>query len=209
MHSSRRGLLSLGLGCAASAAVPGLASAHRRVTSPVLHRAASTATSAPSSLSSMVAELGTGPREAFLHNTHTGESLKAVYWEKGRYVADAMSSLMKVLRDWRNGDEHLMDPRIFDLHHSLRAKVDSNQPIQIISGYRSAATNQAMHEKSSQVASNSFHTKGMATDIRIPGVDLRNLHKAALSLKAGGVGFYPVSDFVHVDVGPVRQWAGT
>lgn len=208
MHSSRRRLLSLGFGCAASAttaALPGVAAAHRRVTSPVFHRAAA---SSPS-LSNMFGDLGAGPREAFLHNTHTGESLKAVYWEKGKYVADAMSSLMKVLRDWRNGDEHLMDPRIFDLHHSLRTKVDSNQPIQIISGYRSAATNQAMHEKSSQVASNSFHTKGMATDIRIPGVDLSRLHKAALSLKAGGVGYYPVSDFVHVDVGPVRQWAGT
>ena len=157
----------------------------------------------------MFSSLGSGAREAFLHNTHTGESLKAVYWEKGRYVPDALSSLMKVLRDWRNGEEHMMDPRVFDLLHTVQGKVESKQPIQIISGYRSAATNSAMHEKSSQVASNSYHTKGMATDIRIPGVDLRNLHKAALSLKAGGVGFYPVSNFVHVDVGPVRQWAGT
>ena len=197
MQSSRRRLLSLGFGAATAAAVPGLASAHGRVKSPALDLGRS-----------LFSGLGSGAREAFLHNTHTGESLKAVYWEKGKYVPDALSSLMKVLRDWRNGEEHMMDPRVFDLLHTVQSKVESKQPIQIISGYRSPETNKAMHEKSSQVASNSFHTKGMATDIRIPGVDLKHLHKAALSLKAGGVGFYPVSNFVHVDVGPVRQWAG-
>ncbi|CAN5275977.1 hypothetical protein BH09PSE2_BH09PSE2_00220 [soil metagenome] len=194
MISSRRRLLSLGLGCAATAAAaPTAGLAHGRVLSPVLGK---------------LPELGHKARQAFLHNTHTGESLKAVYWENGKYVPQALSSLMKVLRDWRNGEEHMMDPRVFDLLHTVSTKVESNQPIQIISGYRSAATNAAMHEKSSQVASNSFHTKGMATDIRIPGVDLRHLHKAALSLKAGGVGFYPVSNFVHVDVGPLRTWQG-
>ena len=198
MQSSRRRLLSLGLGAASAAAVPGLAAAHGRVKSPALDLGRN-----------LFSSLGTTAREAFLHNTHTGESLKAVYWEKGKYVPDALASLMKVLRDWRNGEEHMMDPRVFDLLHTVHTKVESSQPIQIISGYRSPETNKAMHEKSSQVASNSFHTKGMATDIRIPGVDLTHLHKAALSLKAGGVGFYPVSNFVHVDVGPVRQWAGT
>jgi uncharacterized protein YcbK (DUF882 family) len=193
MISSRRRLLSLGLGAAAAAAAPGLAQAHGRVLSPVLGKRPS---------------LGAAARQAFLHNTHTGESLKAVYWENGKYVPDALASLMKVLRDWRNGEEHLMDPRVFDLLHTITARVESSQPIQIISGYRSPQTNAAMHAKSSQVASNSYHTKGMATDIRIPGVDLTHLHKAALSLKAGGVGFYPVSNFVHVDVGPVRTWQG-
>ena len=202
MQASRRRLLSIGLGAVGAAAAPAIASAHGRVKSPALDFGHSL-------FSALNSGLGTGPRETFLHNTHTGESLKAVYWEKGKYVPDALSSLMKVLRDWRNGEEHMMDPRVFDLLHTVQAKVESKQPIQIISGYRSAKTNAAMHEKSSQVASNSYHTKGMATDIRIPGVDLRNLHKAALSLKAGGVGFYPVSNFVHVDVGPLRQWAGT
>lgn len=176
------------MGAVGAAAVPTIGAAHGRVVSPVLDA---------------------GPRLAFLHNTHTGEKLKAVYWEKGKYVPDALASLMRVLRDWRNGQEHVMDPRVFDLLHTLTGKVESSQPIEIISGYRSPATNKAMRSRSKQVASNSYHTKGMATDIRIPGVDLRNLHKAALSLKAGGVGLYPVSNFVHVDVGPVRQWAGT
>ncbi len=202
MISSRRRLLSLGLGCAATAvAAPTASLAHGRVISPVLGKLATSG-------HGLGHGLGKAARQAFLHNTHTGESLKAVYWENGKYVPQALSSLMKVLRDWRNGEEHMMDPRVFDLLHTVSTKVESNQPIQIISGYRSAATNAAMHEKSSQVASNSFHTKGMATDIRIPGVDLRHLHKAALSLKAGGVGFYPVSNFVHVDVGPLRTWQG-
>lgn len=202
--------------------LPRLAIGDGRVTSPVLGRDAPGLTlnspligdlAQPAPMPAVspiaVADPTAEAREAFLHNTHTGESLKAVYWEKGKYVPDALASLMKVLRDWRNGQEHVMDPRVFDLLHTVTAKLESNQPIQIISGYRSAETNKLMHEKSSQVASNSFHTRGMATDIRVPGVDLRRLHAAALSLKAGGVGFYPVSDFVHVDVGPVRQWAGT
>ena len=148
-------------------------------------------------------------RLAHVHNLHTGESLKAVYFENGRYVPDAMSELMKVLRDWRNGEEHLMDPRLFDVMHALRGKLDTQQAFQIISGYRSPETNAAMHERSHQVASNSQHTQGKASDVRIEGVDLSRLHGAALDLAAGGVGYYPVSNFVHVDVGPVRQWSGT
>lgn len=148
-------------------------------------------------------------RLAHVHNLHTGESLRAVYYERGRYVPDAMSELMKVLRDWRNGEEHLMDPRLFDVMHALRGKLDTAQPFQIISGYRSPETNAAMHERSRQVASNSQHTQGRASDVRVQGVELGRLHSAALDLSAGGVGYYPVSNFVHVDVGPVRQWSGS
>ncbi len=151
----------------------------------------------------------TQARLAHVHNLHTGESLRAVYYENGRYVPDAMSELMKVLRDWRNGEEHLMDPRLFDVMHALRGKLETNEPFQVISGYRSPETNAAMHERSHQVASNSQHTQGRASDVRIEGVELSRLHGAALDLAAGGVGYYPVSNFVHVDVGPVRQWSGT
>ena len=148
-------------------------------------------------------------RRAFVHNLHTGETLNAVYWESGRYVPGALAEAMRVMRDWRNGQEHVMDPRLFDLLHEVQSRLEVNRPVQLISGYRSAATNHMLHAESGEVAAHSQHLIGKASDIRIEGVELANLHRAALSLKGGGVGFYPQSDFVHVDVGPVRQWAGT
>ena len=152
--------------------------------------------------------LGEAPRLAHVHNLHTGESLRAVYYENGRYVPDALSELMKVLRDWRSGEEHLMDPRLFDVMHAVRAKLEVSAPFQVISGYRSAATNAMMHERSHGVAMNSQHVQGKASDVRLEGVELHHLRAAALELGAGGVGYYPVSNFVHMDVGPVRQWIG-
>ncbi len=148
-------------------------------------------------------------RRVLLHNLHTGDRLDAVYFEKGRYVPDALAEAMKVLRDWRNGEEHVMDPRLFDVMHGVSQKLDVRAPFQIISGYRSPKTNAMLHERSSGVATHSQHTLGKASDIRIEGVELNRLHKAALSLAAGGVGLYPVSNFVHVDVGPVRRWTGS
>jgi uncharacterized protein YcbK (DUF882 family) len=151
---------------------------------------------------------GAPVRRALLHNLHTGDNFNEVYFANGRYVPDALAEAMRVLRDWRNGEEHVMDPRLFDALHAINAKLETNQPFQIISGYRSPATNAMLHARSSGVASNSQHTVGKASDVRIQGVDLRNLQKAALSVSAGGVGFYPVSNFVHVDVARVRQWTG-
>jgi len=147
-------------------------------------------------------------RRAALHNLHTGDTFNEVYFEGGRYVPQALAEAMRVLRDWRNGEEHAMDPRLFDALHAISAKLETDRPFQIISGYRSPRTNAMLHARSSGVASNSQHTLGKASDVRIEGVDLRQLHKAALSVGAGGVGFYPVSNFVHVDVARVRQWTG-
>ena len=148
-------------------------------------------------------------RKALLHNLHTGETFNEVYYENGRYVPQALAQAMRVMRDWRNGQEHFMDPRLFDALHAINTRLETNKPFQIISGYRSPQTNAAMHAKSSEVASKSQHMLGKASDVRIEGVDLRNLHKAALDVSAGGVGFYPVSNFVHVDVAAVRHWSGT
>ncbi|HEY5410650.1 MAG TPA: DUF882 domain-containing protein [Caulobacteraceae bacterium] len=148
-------------------------------------------------------------RKASIHNLHTGEMLDTVYWENGKYVPGALAEAMRVMRDWRNGDEHVMDPRLFDLLHAIQSRLEVKTPFQLISGYRSPQTNAMLHAESGQVASKSQHVLGKASDIRVEGVELANLHKAALSLKAGGVGFYPVSNFVHVDVGAVRQWSGT
>lgn len=147
-------------------------------------------------------------RRVVLHNLHTGDQFNEVYWERGAYVPDAMAEAQRVLRDWRNGEEHFMDPKLFDVLHSIAAKLETKAPFQIISGYRSPKTNAMLHEHSDGVASHSQHMLGKASDIRVEGVELANLHKAALSLKAGGVGFYPVSNFVHVDVARVRTWTG-
>jgi uncharacterized protein YcbK (DUF882 family) len=147
-------------------------------------------------------------RGLFLHNLHTGETLKTVYWERGAYVDGALGEARRLLRDWRNDQQHAMDPELFDLFHDLRARLDVDRPFQIISGYRSPVTNAALHARSSGVATHSLHMSGKATDLRVEGVELRHLRSAALDLKRGGVGFYPVSNFVHVDTGRVRQWSG-
>jgi uncharacterized protein YcbK (DUF882 family) len=147
-------------------------------------------------------------RRVVLHNLHTGDRFNEVYWEKGAYVPDAMAEAQRVLRDWRNGEEHFMDPKLFDVLHGIAERLETKGPFQIISGYRSPKTNAMLHERSGGVASHSQHMLGKASDVRIEGVELANLHKAALSLKAGGVGFYPVSNFVHVDVARVRSWTG-
>ncbi len=154
------------------------------------------------------APIDLAPRQVALHNLHTGESLQATYWEDGHYVPQAMAAVNKVLRDFRTGDEHPMDPALVDLLANLHAKVDGRGPFQVISGYRSPRTNAMLHEHSDGVASKSLHMQGMAIDIRVQGVALDHLHKAALDIGRGGVGFYPTSDFVHVDVGRVRQWRG-
>jgi len=147
-------------------------------------------------------------RRLILKNVHTGEALDAVYWERGAYVPDALTEVNRVLRDFRTGDIHPIDPRLLDLVTDLHAKVGSGTPFQVISGYRSPKTNAMLHEQSAEVAKHSLHMDGMAMDIFLEDVDLSHLHEAALDLGRGGVGYYPRSSFVHVDVGAVRQWQG-
>jgi uncharacterized protein YcbK (DUF882 family) len=102
----------------------------------------------------------------------------------------------------------MMDPRLLDLLSQVHGKVGCRTPFQVISGYRSPKTNAMLHERSGQVAGKSLHMQGMAIDVRLQGVALDHLHKAALDLGDGGVGYYPTSDFVHMDVGRVRRWTG-
>jgi uncharacterized protein YcbK (DUF882 family) len=111
-----------------------------------------------------------------------------------------------ILRDHRTGDIHSMDEQLVDLLYVLQSQTGSQGAFHIISGYRSPATNSMLNKRSSGVAKRSYHMQGKAIDVCLPGCDLKNLHAAALSLKAGGVGYYPGSGFIHVDVGPVRRW---
>jgi uncharacterized protein YcbK (DUF882 family) len=149
------------------------------------------------------------PRWLKLHNIHTQEKLEAVYFEKGEYVPDAVQALDKVLRDYRTGDVYSMHPELFDTLSTLHQKTGSKSHFQVISGYRSPKTNAMLHERSGQVAKRSLHMDGKAMDVYLEDVGLDRLRAAALDLGRGGVGYYPVSNFVHLDVGPVRRWVGS
>jgi uncharacterized protein YcbK (DUF882 family) len=147
-------------------------------------------------------------RRVCLHNLHTDERVDAVYYEQGQYLPDALHAVNHVLRDFRNGQSHEIDRTLLDLLGSLGARVGTNSPFQVISGYRSPQTNAMLREESehSGVATHSLHMEGEAIDIRLQDVALDHLRNAAFGLQRGGVGYYPASDFVHVDVGDVRHW---
>lgn len=149
---------------------------------------------------------GTGPRVLDFAHLHTGERLEIEYFSGGAYLPDALGAVNHLLRDFRTGDIGLIDPALLDLLHALRERTGTQRPFQIISGYRSPATNQMLHERSGGVATKSLHMSGQAIDIRLADVPLARLRDTALLLRGGGVGFYPGSDFVHVDTGRVRAW---
>jgi uncharacterized protein YcbK (DUF882 family) len=152
------------------------------------------------------APTGRPARQLAFYNLHTGERLSATYWADGRYVAGELGAIDRLLRDFRTGDVHPIDPKLLDLLHALGGTLDTGAPFHVISGYRSPRTNAALNRASSGVAVGSLHTAGMAIDIRVPGRRLPDLRRAALALRRGGVGYYPKSDFVHVDTGRVRRW---
>lgn len=141
----------------------------------------------------------------FLH-THTGERLEIEYFARGRYLDDALTTVNAFMRDFRTGDVHVIDRALLDLLHAVKQATESSQPFQVISAYRSPATNQMLRDRSEGVALGSLHMQGQAIDIRLGDVPLRKLRGAALDLKRGGVGYYPASNFVHVDTGRVRFW---
>jgi uncharacterized protein YcbK (DUF882 family) len=151
-------------------------------------------------------EVGCSVRKVSLRNLHTEECLDTVYFENGQYDPDAMRKVQHVLRDFRNGAQHEIEPGLIDLLDTLRARTGTRQPFHVISGYRSPQTNAMLHEESSGVAAHSLHMEGEAIDIRLADVALDHLRNAAWSLQRGGVGYYAASNFVHVDVGAVRHW---
>lgn len=179
--ASRRDFIRLGSIGAAALAVPRLLVAGSNARQPVEKRLA-------------------------FYNLHTGEHLKAVYWTKGRYVPESLKEINWILRDWRRNAVKPIDLRLLDLLHALDRRLQTRQPFHVICGYRTPATNEYLREHSGGVAKHSMHMQAKAIDIRIPGCRLTALRRAALNLRDGGVGIYPISDFVHVDVGWVRHW---
>jgi uncharacterized protein YcbK (DUF882 family) len=151
---------------------------------------------------------GAAAKTLAFNNIHTGERLTIDYWVEGRYLPDALQSINHLLRDFRTGEVHPIEPRLMDLLTALRTNLETTEPFEVISGYRSPTTNASLRaeREHSGVAAKSLHMQGMAIDIRIPGRALEALRSAALTQRAGGVGYYPQSDFVHVDVGRVRIW---
>jgi uncharacterized protein YcbK (DUF882 family) len=145
-------------------------------------------------------------RSLALYSPHTGESLKAVYWAEGGYVPDALKDVNYLLRDYRAGEIRPISPRLLDMLYGMKHHLDSDGPFHIISGYRTPKTNALLRKKSRGVARTSLHLEGKAVDIRLPGCELKALRRAAMQMQMGGVGYYPRSCFVHVDVGEVRYW---
>src|ERR1700757_725549 len=147
-------------------------------------------------------------RTLSFHHTHSNEDLTITFKRNGRYDEAALKELNHYLRDWRTQDQTVMDPHLFDILWEVYRDVDGKQPIQIISSYRSPATNAMLHRRSSGVARHSQHMLGHAMDMFIPGVPLEQIRFAGLRLQRGGVGFYPTSGspFVHLDTGSIRHW---
>lgn len=141
-----------------------------------------------------------------LLNLHTGESLESTFYSDGIYHNESLNDLNFLLRDHRNNQIHQIDTKLLRLLHDLQQQFGQHKPLHIISAYRSPESNAKLRANNKKVAKKSYHMKGQAIDIRIPGVPLKELHRASLTKKAGGVGLYTKSDFIHLDVGRVRSW---
>lgn len=145
-------------------------------------------------------------RRLQFYHLHTGEKLTATYWQEGHYIAEQLDSINHLLRDHRSGELATMDKNLLDLLFALQKSLGHEGAYQIISAYRSPKTNAMLRNKSKGVAKRSLHMQGKAIDIRLAGADLKDLRRAAVDLRAGGVGYYPKSDFIHVDTGRPRYW---
>ena len=145
-------------------------------------------------------------RSINLMHSETGDKLKLTYFENGRYVKGALHEINHLLRDYRTNDVYVMDTALIDQLFQLRKILNFKKPIQVVSAYRTPITNATLRRTSSGVAEHSYHMEGRAIDIRIEGMQAYMIKKAALSMAKGGVGYYPESNFVHLDTGDIRTW---
>lgn len=146
------------------------------------------------------------PRALSFHHTHTDERCSVLYYENGRYLDDGLAEVDHLLRDFRTDEVHPIDPALLDILHTLQRATESRGRFEVISGYRSPTTNAMLRKTSRGVAKKSLHLQGRAIDVRLSDLDVSRLHKAALALKRGGVGYYGKSRFVHLDTGRIRSW---
>lgn len=155
---------------------------------------------------STVKDLLLPERSLFFYNSYTGETLKADYWSNGEYITDVLNEINHIFRDHFTEAIEVIDTNLLDLLFALREKLTIAEPFHIISGYRTPQTNARLRRSRRGVAKNSLHMYGKAVDIRVPGYSTKTLKLAAIELKSGGVGYYPRSGFVHLDVGEIRYW---
>ncbi len=141
-----------------------------------------------------------------MYSERTGESLDTIYWIEGNYIGEAIREINVFMRDWRNNEMMNIDTRTVDIMAASHRLLEVNEPYMLLSGYRSPATNAMLRRNSSGVAKNSLHLKGQAADLRLSSRSVGQMARAAAACKAGGVGKYSGSNFVHMDCGAVRSW---
>lgn len=159
-------------------------------------------------LGNVIADINTYPELSLsLYNLHTTESFNDPFWAAGHYDLNALNQINKLFRDHRTNGVIEIDPRLLSILYLVSNKVGKpSQPFSVLSGYRSAETNRKLALQNSDVAKNSYHIKGQAVDIRLPGIETIQLRDAGLALRVGGVGYYEESDFLHLDTGSHRTW---
>lgn len=145
-------------------------------------------------------------REVAMRHQRTGETVRTAYFADGRYLEEGLKEINRLMRDWRTDEVIEIDPKVLDIVFMLQQQLETSGPVEVLSGYRSPETNAMLRRSSRAVAKNSLHMYGMAVDLRFHGRGVADVNRAATALQAGGVGFYPASNFVHVDSGPVRHW---
>jgi len=145
-------------------------------------------------------------RSLNLFNARTGEALRTIFWIEGQYVDEACAEANWFLRDWREDVATRIDPKTLDIMAAVHQDLETTEPLEILSGYRTKKTNDMLRARSRSVARQSLHCKGMACDITLKTRSVNQIYRAAMSLHGGGVGKYSRSDFVHVDSGDVRHW---
>jgi uncharacterized protein YcbK (DUF882 family) len=215
---SRRGLLAGAVGLAATAALGGPA----RASGPSIYRNAGGVFGAAATQPSPGAlfgpgqtanpwrgptEFGLGPRTVGLRHAHTGERVDTTFWQRGAYDQQEIARLNAFMRDWRTDEIVGIDPKLYDVIWSIGQSIGRDPEFTVLSGYRSRTTNEMLIRTGhTGVARDSLHIQGRAMDITLPGQHISTLRDAALALQAGGVGYYPSSNFIHVDTGGVRNW---
>jgi uncharacterized protein YcbK (DUF882 family) len=150
--------------------------------------------------------MNTGEKKLAFLNLHTGERIRSTYWAEGNYIPEELQAIENLLRDHRTGELHAIDTGLLDLLQLLHDRIGARKEFHIISAYRSPKTNAMLASRNNGVVRKSLHMQGKAIDIRLPECSLSSLRNVALSLKSGGVGYYPKSNFIHIDTGRVRFW---